>query len=180
MDFSGVQNKYYIILCDGMGTGPGAVQEGRSAGILLRRMLVSGFPAEHALESLNSICVLRDRAAAVTVDLTEISLDTGKVTVYKWGSPASFLVGGGSVEKLGACTAPPGLMAVGGCQSRCSVTMGKSQTLLMVSDGIAEERVLEVCREQVSPASLAQSLLKDAEGEDDATIVTVRLTAAKT
>ena len=58
--------------------------------------------------------------------------------------------------------------------------MGKGQTLLMVSDGIAEERVLEVCREQVSPASLAQSLLKDAEGEDDATIVTVRLTAAKT
>ena len=57
--------------------------------------------------------------------------------------------------------------------------MGKGQTLLMVSDGIAEERVLEVCREQVSPASLAQSLLKDAE-EDDATIVTVRLTAAKT
>ena len=180
MDFSGVQNKYYIILCDGMGTGPGAVQEGRTAGILLRRMLVSGFPAEHALESLNSICILRDRAAAVTVDLTEMCLDTGKVTVYKWGSPASFLVGGGSVEKLGTDTPPPGLFASGGCQSRCSVTMGKGQTLLMVSDGIAEERVLEVCREQVSSASLAQSLLKDTSGEDDATVVTVRLIASKT
>lgn len=180
MDFPGVQNKYYIILCDGMGTGPGAVQEGQTAGIMLRRMLTCGFPAEHALESLNSICALRDRAAAVTVDLTELSLDTGKFTLYKWGSPASFLVGSGTVEKLGAYTAPPGLSVAGGCQSRCSATMGKGQTLLIVSDGLEEDAVLQTCKNPSSGAMLAESVLKNASLEDDATVVTIRLVSAKT
>ena len=180
MDFSGVQNKYYIILCDGMGTGPGAVQEGQTAATLLRRMLSCGFPAEHALESLNSICALRGWAAVVTVDLTEIFLDTGKVTLYKWGSPASYLVGGGTVEKLGAYTAPPGLMAAEKCQSRCSTTMRKGQTLLMVSDGLPEETVLDACKEQISPSTLAQALLKDAGEADDATVVTIRLVSSRT
>ena len=180
MDFPGVQNKYYIILCDGMGTGPGAVQEGQRAGVILRRMLTCGFPAEYALESLNSICALRDRAAAVTVDLTEISLDTGKLVLYKWGSPASFLVGGGTVEKLGAYTAPPGLSVAGGCQSRCSATMGKGQTLLMVSDGLAEDVILQTCKDPASGAALAELVLKNASTEDDATVVTIRLVSAKT
>ena len=32
MDFGGIGNRHYILLCDGMGTGTGAVQEGRRAG----------------------------------------------------------------------------------------------------------------------------------------------------
>jgi len=177
MEFPGVQNRYYIILCDGMGTGPGAVQEGKVAGNLLRRMLSCGFPAEFALQSLNSLCALRDLAGAVTVDLAEICLDTGKATLYKWGAAPSYLVGTGSVEKLGTASSPPGLSVTDARQISCSFTLRKGQLLLLVSDGLEEEQVLERCRlqKQQSPAALAETLLKNASQEDDATVVTIQL-----
>ena len=56
--FSGPECRYFVILCDGMGTGLGAAQEGYSAGKLLQQMLACGFPAEYALTSLNALRVL--------------------------------------------------------------------------------------------------------------------------
>ena len=179
LDFPGPENRYYIILCDGMGTGPGAVQEGKQAGTLLRRMLTCGFPAEQALESMNSLCALRERAGAVTVDLAQISLDTGKVTIYKWGSAPSYLLAGGVLEKLGTTSAPPGMSTAEGCQIRCGVMLRKGQTLLLVSDGLEEADILEDGKKRLSPAVLAEQLLKNRSGQDDATVVTIQLVSSK-
>ena len=60
MAFPGTGCRYYVLLCDGMGTGLGAAQEGQTTGELLRQMLSAGFPPEHALRSVNSLLVLRD------------------------------------------------------------------------------------------------------------------------
>lgn len=103
--FSGSGSRYYVVLCDGMGTGLGASRDGETAGEMLRRLLRAGFPAEHALESLNSLCALRGRAGAVTVDLLELELDTGRATAYKWGAAPSYLLFPGGAEKIG--TAAP-------------------------------------------------------------------------
>ena len=92
ISFSGVSCRYYVLLCDGMGTGSGALWEAQTAAGLLKRLLSAGYPAEYALRSMNSLCALRDRAGAVTVDLAELSLDTGKVTIYKWGAAPSYIV----------------------------------------------------------------------------------------
>lgn len=178
--FPGVENQYYIILCDGMGTGPGAVQEGNRACSLLKQMLSCGFPAEEALESLNSICALRDRAGAVTVDLAQVSLDSGKVTIYKWGSAPSYLLAGGTMEKLGTASAPPGMSAAERCQVRCALTLRKGQTLLLVSDGLEEGDILEDGKKNISPAVLAAELLKHRSGQDDATVVTIQLVSSQT
>ncbi|MFR3324792.1 MAG: SpoIIE family protein phosphatase [Oscillospiraceae bacterium] len=97
--FPGPECRYYVLLCDGMGTGLGAAQEGQSAGSLLRQMLTAGFPAAHALRTLNSILALRGSAGAVTVDLAELYLDTGHATLYKWGAAPSWLLRRGSAEK---------------------------------------------------------------------------------
>ena len=177
--FSGPGNAYYIILCDGMGTGPGAVKEGTEAADLLQRLLHCGFPAEEALQSLNSLCALRDRAGAVTVDLARICLDTGKVSIYKWGSAPSYLLAGGCVEKLGTVSAPPGISAAEHCQICCSVTLRQGQALLLASDGLEEGDILEDAQKKVSPALLAEGLLKHKSGQDDATVVTIQLMAAK-
>lgn len=179
MTFAGVGNFYYIVLCDGMGTGPGAVQEGQQAGNMLRKLLSCGFPPEHALSSLNSLCALRDRAGAVTVDLAQIALDTGRVTLYKWGAAPSYLVSYEGVKKLGTVSPPPGMWVSGGLEVRCSLTLRKGQMLLLVSDGIREEQVLESCKDSVSPSVLAEALLKASTSQDDATVVTVQLHPAK-
>ena len=179
MDFAGVGNLYYIILCDGMGTGPGAVQEGQRAGNMLRKLLSCGFPPEHALQSLNSLCALRDRAGAATVDLAQIALDTGHVTLYKWGAAPSYLITQEGAKKLGTVSPPPGLSVTQGQEVRCSLTLRKGQMLLLVSDGVREELVLEHCKVPTSPSVLAGALLKDTEAQDDATVVTIQLNPAR-
>ena len=179
--FAGIRNRYYIILCDGMGTGPGAVKEAKTALTHLRKLLSCGFPAEHALQSLNSICALRDRAASVTVDLMEVELDTGKAAIYKWGAAPSFLITASGTEKLGGASVPPGLAVTDTQQEVCNFLMKRGQILLMVSDGVEESQALEVCREKTgtSPAELAQKLLQTASRQDDATVVSVQLLYAK-
>lgn len=181
VQFPGIRNRYYIILCDGMGTGPGAVKEAKTALSHLQKLLSCGFPAGHALQSLNSICALRDRAASVTVDLAEVELDTGKTAVYKWGAAASFLITASGTEKLGGASVPPGLSVTDTRQECCSFLMKRGQTLLMVSDGVEEDRVLELCREQTetSPEALAQKLLQTSARQDDATVVSVQLLYAR-
>ena len=177
--FAGPGCRYYVLLCDGMGTGLGAVQEGRTAGNMLRKLLIAGYPAEHALRSLNSIFALRDRAGAATVDLAELQLDTGKATLYKWGAAPSYLVTKLGAEKLGTAGAPPGLSVTEDREMTEKLSLRRGETLILVSDGIAEEDALRCCGDSLdlTPGELAAKLLACGQlsGEDDATVVTVRL-----
>ena len=177
--FAGTMCKYYVLLCDGMGTGLGAVQEGRTAGQLLRRLLCAGYPAEHALQSLNSLCALRDRAGAVTVDLAELQLDSGRVVLYKWGAAPSYLLSKAQVEKIGTAGPPPGLSVTDCRQNEYRLTLRRDETLLLVSDGVGETQTLCCCGEMLSrpPGELAARLLTNCtiSGEDDATVITVQL-----
>ena len=179
LKFPGTECRYYILLCDGMGTGTGAVQEGKTAIGYLRQLLSCGFPAGHALRSLNSLCALGDRVASVTVDLAEVELDTGKVTLYKWGAGASYLLTTAGAEKLGSICPPPGLSVTEGREVSCSFLMRRGQTLVLVSDGVEEEAVMDACKKTLSAAALAEELLRTASREDDATVVTVQLLYAK-
>lgn len=179
LSFAGTRCRYYVLLCDGMGTGIGAVQEGKAAATLLQRLLRAGFPAQHALASLNSLCALRDRAAAVTVDLAEIELDTGKATLYKWGAAPSYLLSALGAEKIGTAGPPPGL-SVADCRSSADkLSLRRGETLVMLSDGIGESQALHCCTRMAGqpPGELAAALLRCGQqgGEDDATVLLVRL-----
>lgn len=178
--FPGVGCRYYVVLCDGMGTGLGAVQEGKAAATILRQLLSAGFPAKYALSSLNSLCALRERAGAVTVDLLELQLDTGKASLYKWGAAPSYLVTGLGAEKLGSASPPPGISVTEQAEVTENLSLRRSQILLMVSDGIPEEEALRYCSEKKlwQPEELANTVLACARlgGEDDATVIAVRLT----
>lgn len=181
LQFAGVGNLYYIVLCDGMGTGPVAVQEGKTAGQLLKGMLSGGFPAEAVLESLNSLWTLGERAGSVTVDLVQLELDTGKVSLYKWGAAPSWLISGSRTEKLGQPGTVPGLAVGKQTQGVCHLSMKKEQLLLLTSDGLAPERIGECCREpDLTPAGLARKILSCAvQDGDDATVVTIQLLPVK-
>lgn len=177
LQFAGVGNLYYIVLCDGMGTGPGAVQEGKTAGNLLKGMLSSGFPAEAALESLNSLWALGERAGTVTVDLVQLELDTGKASIYKWGAAPSWLLNGSHTEKLGQPGILPGFSLGKVPQGVCHLSLKKEQLLLLTSDGLQPEKVAECCRQrELTPAGLARRILSQAcQDGDDATVVTIQL-----
>ena len=177
--FMGTGCRYYLVLCDGMGTGLGAAQEGQSAIAMLRRMLTAGFPAEYALRSLNSLLVLRGRAAAVTVDLAEIRLDCGRATVYKWGAAPSWLLHSGMAEKIGTATPPPGLSVTEGRETVERLSLRRGEVLIMVSDGVQMDGNLHRMEgiSALPPGEMAAKLLEwtGADREDDVTVAAVRL-----
>ena len=180
--FSGTQDRYYLLLCDGMGTGMGAAQEGKAAGNLLRDMLSAGFPPSYALRSLNSLLVLRGRAGAVTVDLAEIELDTGRASIYKWGAAPSYIIREGRAEKIGTASPPPGLSMTEGRETVERLSLRRGEVLVLLSDGVDGEAALAGAEqlEAMSPGELAAWALESGcrGAEDDATAAVIRLTPA--
>ena len=180
--FAGVECRYYILLCDGMGTGEEAAKEGRVAGSMLRKLLSSGYPAEYALRTVNSLCALRGKAGIVTIDLAELRLDTGKVTLYKWGAAPSYLLVHGEPIKIGTATPPPGLSVTNGRETVERLSLRRGETLVMLSDGAGGEDSLRLSWGRTGePASeLAAEILEASrtDGCDDATVAVVRLTSA--
>ncbi|MBR2889048.1 MAG: SpoIIE family protein phosphatase [Oscillospiraceae bacterium] len=175
--FPGVGEDYFVLLCDGMGTGLGAIDEGRTAAGMLRDLLAAGFPPEHALRSLNSLCALRDRAGAVTVDLARIRLDTGRVTLYKWGAAPSFLLKRTGAEKIGTAGPPPGLSVQEATETVSRLSLRVGETLLMLSDGVEGEEVRRHWdgAADTGAGELATRLLEQEDGTDDATAVIITL-----
>ena len=177
--FSGPNCCHYLLLCDGMGTGWAAAQEARSAADLLQRLLCAGFPAEYALESLNSLLILRGRAGAVTVDLAKIRLDTGEAALYKWGAAPGWVARGGALEKIGTAGPPPGLGLNRGPEKTGKLSLRRGEALILASDGLDGEKFpgLGSIRPTAAAGELAACLLAaGAEGStDDATVAVVRL-----
>jgi hypothetical protein len=177
--FPGPGGRYFLLLCDGMGTGLGAAEEGSTAADLLQRMLTAGFPAEHALESLNSLLSLRGRAGAVTVDLAELSVETGDTVMYKWGAAPSFLLRAGTAEKIGTAGPPPGIRGWDIRERRERLSLGRGEWLILVSDGVDGEEIrrCSAAMKNLAAGEMAAKLLEAgaAGASDDATVAVVRL-----
>ena len=177
--FSTWDCRYFVVLCDGMGTGLGAAQEGQTAGKLLHQMLSAGFPAEHALQSLNSLLILQEKGGAVSVDLAEISLETGIVHIYKWGAAPSWVLHRHGAEKIGTATPPPGISVECDPIAVEKLSLRRGEVLILVSDGV-DVRSVQSLPEGSSDGplrGLAEKILEQGskEGEDDATAALIRL-----
>ena len=173
--FSGVGNRYYVVLCDGMGTGEEAAAESTAALRMLRQLLQAGFPAEHALRSFNDLCILRGAGGCSTVDLAELRLDNGRVNLYKWGAAPSYLLGDHGVLRIGTAAPPPGLSD--GRETVERLSLGRGEVLVLTSDGLGGEDTLRRAGTRLSPEDLAATLLGTRSGEpgDDATAAVIRL-----
>lgn len=177
--FPGPGCTHYILLCDGMGTGLGAAHEGSQAAALLKKLLTAGFPAEYALRSINSLCALRGLAGAVTMDLAQIHLDTGKVMLYKWGAAPSYLLTQAGAEKIGTAGPPPGLSVTDIRETAERLSLRRGETLVLCSDGVGGEDALRCsyAAADEAPGELAARILESGAlaGGDDATVAVVRL-----
>lgn len=175
--FPGSECRFYVVLCDGMGTGLGAAEEGRQAAELMKEMLTAGIPPAGALGGLNSQLTLLGRAGAVTVDLAEIRLDSGTIWLYKWGAGPSWLLHRGKARQIGKATPPPGLDMSRFRENTGHVSLTGREMLVMASDGIGALHAPDWAAEaeNAPPGALAERILQDGSREDDATAVVIRL-----
>ncbi len=176
--FSAPQNRFYVLLCDGMGTGRQAARTGQEALELLRGLLASGMDGQAALLTLNDHYVLTDTGGLSTADVLELRLDTGRAVLYKWGGAPSYWKHRRSVKIIGTAAPPPGLSVEGGPEV-IRLSMQRGQMLVLVSDGLAGEDLPERiagCSHE-TPQAMADSLTRGAGtvAEDDCTAVAVCL-----
>ena len=175
---------FYLLLCDGMGTGPSARQESQTAAALLTGLIQSGMHAPDALKMLNGVYLLRGDGGFSTVDLLQISLVTGSGTLFKWGAAPSYLRAGRRVYTIGAAAPPPGAADDPTVQSqRIPLDLQRGQTLLLVSDGTDPDAAVRVLQEQTarSACELAAAVLAACPTQDDdrtAAVLTLRRTTA--
>lgn len=175
--FPGVGPRFYVLLCDGMGTGaPAAVEAARAAG-LLKGMLTAGLPPGSALKSLNAQLLLTGGTGTVTADLCELRLDTGYASLYKWGAAPSYLIGRRSLRTVGTPGLPPGMTLGESGERIARLSLQKGQTLVLASDGISFDDTLPPPDTVEPTGPLAERLLRQfgSSGEDDATVAVIRL-----
>ena len=182
--FAGIACRYYVLICDGMGTGEEAARDAQQVGSMLRRLLSAGYPAAYALRSINSLCALQGRAGAVTLDLAELRLDTGRVTLYKWGAAPSYVFSRGEPIKIGTATPPPGLSVIDGRETVERLSLRRGETLVLLSDGAGGEDSLRRVwmDDEATTGELAAKILQSSQtvGGDDATVAVIRLHGTST
>ena len=178
--FSGPNATYYVLLCDGMGTGPAAAAESLRAVSLLRQLLLSGMDAESALKALNGIYILRDNGCFSTVDLLRINLTSGDAILYKWGAAPSYLKRSRGLRLLGGANPPPGLDRAAAIE-QIHLSLEFGGVLVLASDGLGGKQTqkrLELCS-SLLPQDVAASLFAGrTELSDDCTAVAIRLRPA--
>lgn len=180
----------YVLLCDGMGSGPLANRESSLAVRLLEQFLQAGVDTEHALVTLNSALALRGEAQGgfTTVDLLQVDLFSGEGSIYKLGAAPTYIKHGSSVRKITGSALPAGL-AVGepGRPDCTRLRLEPGDCVLMVSDGVSGTGEDDWVRRRFgdfqgdSPKELARSLITDSpEGAtDDRTALVVKLDRRK-
>lgn len=182
--FKDQRGALFVLLCDGMGSGPQARQESELCLKLLEKFLRAGMTAQNALKTLDQALVLHgeETGGFSTVDLLELDLYAGQCALYKLGASPSYLKQGGTVKCLSSQSLPAGLTGPTPRRvDRLEFQMGPGDCLVLLTDGVAEEEddwlrasLLEF--DGASPAALAQALVDhDREDLDDKTALVLRL-----
>lgn len=152
--------KILIALSDGMGVGEKACSDSQATVRLLENMLNSGFEREVALNTINSVLLLRSGSERfATLDMIMLDCHTAEVDFIKVASAPSFLKRGKKVGMVFSNSLPIGIMDNIDMVSETRSLLPRDM-LVMLSDG-----VLEVSR-QTAGEQWIMDFLSSYNGDD--------------
>lgn len=136
--YAGRADKYYMVLCDGIGSGEEAFNESNSAVDLMSRFLYSDFTEEQILRTLNSVLMIKlGDERYVTFDFAIIDYGTKEIRLYKAGAAPSYILSGKNVDKISGKSLPMGILDNFEYSSfKKEINIG--DMLVMVTDGIID------------------------------------------
>lgn len=173
-----VEQRVYLALSDGMGSGQEAHHEAAMTLRLLRQFLTCGIRPQPALRTLNTAAMLRAHTGGgfTTIDLACLHRDTATLTLYKYGAAPSYLKHRGTVTRCQGQCLPAGLESADRDVPPQTLPVTPGMWLLLVSDGVAgddDEWLLDLLTgwEGTSPRALAEEVLRQSQqrtgGADD-------------
>lgn len=128
----------YMLLSDGMGSGPAAHAESAMTVRLLRQFLKAGIQPASALKTINTALTLRcqEQGSFTTIDLLALDRRSGAARLYKYGAAASYVKKGGVVTRLDGVSLPAGLQSAHQPPESTGLSLEPGSALVMVSDGV--------------------------------------------
>ncbi len=128
----------YLGLSDGMGTGKKARHESGMILNLWEQLVQAGLPMKSAVRLLNSAMILRgEQNVFSTLDVAEINLYDGTITMQKLGAPLSFIKRKDSVEMLWMDSLPIGVLEQL-LETPINIGIKDGEFLVMLTDGVVE------------------------------------------
>jgi len=132
------EGKELLVLSDGMGVGEPASNQSQTAVNLLENLLTSGFDKEVALNTINSVLLLRSTTETfTTLDIVMIDLNTAEIDFIKTASAPSFIKRGRKVAMISSSSLPIGILDEVELVSEKKSLLPRD-IVLMVSDGVME------------------------------------------
>lgn len=188
--FESHDNKFYVILCDGMGSGDEASLESRMTAELLKEFIKADIKIETAINMINSSLALKtQREVFSTADILELNLLTGELHIYKVGGAQSYIKCKDNFETVFSKSLPIGIID-DIKTTHIKKNFKNDDMIVMVSDGISEadygamrgewiKRIMSY--ENRSTDELSSLIINDAlkkifpNAADDMTVIVIRL-----
>lgn len=174
--FAGRSDRYYTVLCDGIGSGEEAYNESNGAVDLLSKFLYTDFSEEQILRTLNSVLMFKlGDERFVTFDFNIIDYGSREIRLYKAGAAPTYIISGKKVDKISGRSLPLGILD-NFEYSSFKKKIERGDIIVMVSDGIIDsvnldekkslDKYLEVIMNK-DPQTIANSILSYAlRGQD--------------
>lgn len=182
-------NRYALVISDGMGSGSAAASESEVTVNLLRKLLTAGFDKTAAIQLINSALVLKNgQESFATIDLALIDLVNGKAEFVKIGAATGYICRADSIDSIFCSTLPVGILSEADIQLSCR-RLSAGDYIIMLSDGVAnaKKNASWVCEtligidENESPETVAEIILKEAiihkrgAVDDDMTVIAAKI-----
>lgn len=181
--------RWMLLLSDGMGHGKSAALVSRQTAELVRLCLDAGYTSQQTLTAVNGMLLMGGNGERfATADLVLFDAWTGQGTLYKLGTPCSWVSQQGELRRLPGDTLPLGIIEGAECRTY-PIDLGPEDALVLLSDGVEDafasadalRRAMESALQEETMQEAADALLLSAlsaEGglrQDDQSVAFVRL-----
>ncbi len=173
-----VEDRLYVLLSDGMGTGAAAAAESKTVTAMARSLLTAGVGPGNTLDIVNLAMNLRGSGeGGATLDILTVSLADGAAALYKAGGASTIVINEKEINRYAEDSLPLGVVK----DVKYSVqefTLGHGDTVIMMTDGVGgisrnvQNLYSQSCRE------IASYILNENKTMDDKTALVIRLEKA--
>lgn len=148
----------YLVISDGMGTGTRAAIDSRMATSLTSRLITAGFDFSPLLKIINTSMMYRSgEESLATLDIAQINLYSGELSLYKAGSAPTLIRRQGIVKKAECHSLPLGILRNVNFE-KISSSLKEDDIILMMSDGATNDGTEWIENELASFCGSAEKL----------------------
>lgn len=167
--------KFYVVMCDGMGTGNDAAISGNMTSKVIKNMVRVGIDFKTSISIANSFLMSKSKDESLsTVDIFALDLYSGNAEFIKAGAASSFVRKGREIARISSDTFPIGILSEFNV-SKTHCKLEKEDLVFIFSDGITdtgEDWIENMIRDEFNIIELNDKILNQAikfreDGSDD-------------